>query len=142
MMSDEERAFQKAELRGILMGIPLKAIISGGITYAVTSSQDTNIGMVIFFFIVLYSMLSVYIFLSKRVGNWLIGGIVMIGLVIGVSFLNLPDIVLTIFGIVFIFGGFTLDLLRIFRYICLCRKPKNMPAAMNSYPFDEDYTNH
>ncbi len=118
-MYDEEREFKKAELREILVSVPIKAIISGLVIYAVTAAQDTSIGMKIFFFVMMYSMLSVYIFISKRVGNWFIGGIVMIGLIIAAALLNLPDIVLTVFGIIFIFGGFTLDAVRIIRYIAL-----------------------
>ena len=118
-MYDEEREFKKAELREILVSVPIKAIISGLVIYAVTAAQDTSIGMKIFFFVMMYSMLSFYIFISKRVGNWFIGGIVMIGLIIAAALLNLPDIVLTVFGIIFIFGGFTLDAVRIIRYIAL-----------------------
>lgn len=118
-MYDEEREFKNAELREILVSVPIKAIISGLVIYAVTAAQDTSIGMKIFFFVMMYSMLSVYIFISKRVGNWFIGGIVMIGLIIAAALLNLPDIVLTVFGIIFIFGGFTLDAVRIIRYIAL-----------------------
>ena len=131
IMSDEERAIQKAELRSILMSVPLKAIISGLITYAITSSQDTSVGMKIFFFVFLYSMLSVYIFISKRVGNWIVGGVVMLGLIFAAALLNLPDAVLTIFGLVFIFGGFTLDAMRILKYIRLSVKLKPAGALPN-----------
>ena len=125
-MSEEERAIQKLELKNILMSVPLKAIISGIITYAITSSQDTSVGMKIFFFIFLYSMLSVYIFISKRVGNWIVGGVVMLALIFAAALLNLPEAVLTIFGLIFIFGGFTLDVMRIVKYIRLSVKaPQN-----------------
>ena len=50
-MSDEERAIKKLELKNILMSVPIKAIISGIITYAVSSSQGTSIGMSIFMFV-------------------------------------------------------------------------------------------
>ena len=70
-------------------------------------------------------MMSVYVFISKRVGNWIIGLIVMIGLLVATAFIDIPDIVSTIFGLAFILGGFTLDITRIVRYIRLCKKPKD-----------------
>lgn len=124
-MFDVEREFKKAELREILMSIPLKAIISGLMVYFTMSSSDINIFEKIFFFIIVYSMMSVYVFISKRVGNWIIGLIVMIGLLVATAFIDIPDIVSTIFGLAFILGGFTLDVTRIVRYIRLCKKPKD-----------------
>ena len=124
-MSDEERAIKKLELKNILMSVPIKAIISGIITYAVSSSQGTSIGMSIFMFVFLYSVLSVYVFISKRVGNWIVGGIVLFVLVFAVAALKLPDAIMTIFGLLFIFGGFALDVMRIIKYIRLYGKKSN-----------------
>ena len=83
-MSDEERAIKKLELKNILMSVPIKAIISGIITYAV-----------------------------------------LFVLVFAVAALKLPDAIMTIFGLLFIFGGFALDVMRIIKYIRLSGKKSN-----------------
>ncbi len=139
-MTDAERALQKAELRGILMSVPLKAIISGLFIHFTMSSSDMDIFGKIFLFITMYSMMSIYIFISKRVGNWLIGLFGMIGLLVATVFLDIPDAVSTILGLLLIFGGFTLDITRIVRYIRLCRKPHDETVEINviQSPSDDD----
>ena len=139
-MTDAERALQKAELREILVSIPLKAIISGLFIHFTMSSSDMDIFGKIFLFITMYSMMSVYIFISKRVGNWILGGLIMVGLVIAAAFIDVPDIILTISGLAFIFGGFTLDITRIIRYINLCRKSKNESTEINVIQSSTDDT--
>ena len=67
----------------------------------------------------MYSALSIYAYVSKSVGNWILGLIVIfVGVWIFYE-LKLPAAVYKIFEVVFVTGGFALDTYRIINYIKL-----------------------
>lgn len=117
-MSEEEKAYRRAELRGILVSVPIKAIVAAAIT-AAGSPSDSGFFQKVLLFIVVYSVLSIYAYVSKTVGNWIVGAIVLVIVLWIFAEMQFPKIVYNISEILFVCGGFTVDVYRIIKYIRL-----------------------
>lgn len=117
-MSEEEKAYRRSELRYILGGVPIKSFIAALLVHYATSS-DAGLFDKVIVFVMMYSALSIYAYVSKSVGNWILGLIVIfVGVWIFYE-LKLPAAVYKIFEVVFVTGGFALDTYRIIDYIKL-----------------------
>lgn len=117
-MSEEEKAYQRAELRSILVSVPIKAIVAGLLVNPM-AAEDANFLGKAFVFVVAYSMLSIYAYVSKMVGNWILGLIVLIVCMVLLTEIGLPSVVETLVEWAFVCGGFSLDVYRIIKYIRL-----------------------
>lgn len=129
-MTEQERIIKKQELKEFLISMPIKAVIAAIIPIAMhNSGTDMGFWDSLLLFVMLYSALSLYIFISHRVGNWIFGGIVLIvgGLII--STIGLPETLMAVFAIVLFFGGFALDVWRIIQYVRFSAKPETAAAA-------------
>lgn len=136
-MTDEERAYRKAELRSILVSVPIKAVAAGLIVHFSASSKTDFVGSAVAF-IMFYSLLSIYAFVSKRLGNWIIGAIVIGIIGWSIDSWELPKVVIWLVEFLFIGGGFTLDAYRIFKYIRLSMPEKAQKVVITPFNSNTD----
>lgn len=122
-MSEEEKIIEKHVLKRQLLYIPIKAVIAFLIAKSFGSPVEFDFLPEFLNFVidivVIYSLCSVVAYFSKAVGNWLIGIILFVACIFGISALNLPAILDTIGGVVLCFGAAALDISRIIKLILL-----------------------
>lgn len=128
-MSEEERLIRLEELKFKLRSMPVKAILAVAITYFLSKSDvmsDFTIFEYIICFALFYSLLETVHYCAMQTGNWILGFILMIVIVVVFSFISeaggiwkaISDIVY----FMIILGGFVMDIFRIIQYVRLSLK--------------------
>lgn len=140
-MSEEERLARRYELRNIIIFIPIKVVISLLIVanFTILSTGLPQFLEHICDFIVTYSLLSIIVYISQAVGNWLFGFILFFVISLGASFLHIPDTIANIIGFFLSIGGFSLDVYRIVQFIRLSGRRKQ-PAAESTVTVNDVVT--
>ena len=128
-MTEEERIIKLTELKFRLRSMPIKAILALAITYFLSKSDvmsDFTVFEYIICFALFYSLLATVHYCAMQMGNWILGFILMVVIVVVFSFVSeaggiwkvLSDIVY----FVIILGGFVMDFFRIIQYVRLSLK--------------------
>jgi len=118
-MSEEEKLIRLEELRQKLTGVPLKAILAGILLFFMVSNFDIEYSLLekIMVFAVIYSFLSFIYYCVKMMGNWILGILMLILILVGTVFMEEAggkwELVAKIFYMVLVFGGFMRDIVRV-----------------------------
>lgn len=137
---DELKIVKLAELRSKMGGIPVKLLV----TFIFANLVFWNFsfekfkeqpGYNIFTFVMLYGMLSYFWLCVKMTGNWIIGIVVAIVLILVMvgSMKSSSGVFQTIFVCAVCFGGPVLDILTVVRYFIIKKQVFSIPRDTYTY---------
>lgn len=119
--------FEIARLKQFVVTMIIKVAVVA-LCFGLFSGSDSDIGVfgILFLACLLYTMISMYVGVSRAVGNWYIGIFVFIGLFVVMVLVmdKMPEFVSVLLLIAFFIGGPVLDISRIIRLIKLQKMQK------------------
>ncbi len=142
---DELKIVKLAELRSKMGGIPVKLLV----TFLFANLVFWNFsfekfkeqpGYNIFGFIVLYGVLSYFWLCVKMTGNWIIGIVVAVVLILVMAGAmgNSSGVVQTVLACAVCFGGPVLDTLTVIRYFIIKKQVFSIPRDTYTYAGEQD----